>query len=341
LTATPNSVRPIIIGERINPSGNPKLAARLHAGDWDAVDEEARAQADAGADLLDVNGALPARNAASTARGAAPGSPPSAAIVSERGAPAAGSAERASLFEMIDRVERAADRPLVIDSRHPWILVEAAGRTKRVPILSSLTATREALERWLAELGRAHAPVVGLAIDERGVPATAEERFDCAARFVRAGLALGMPLAHLIVDCIALPASAARGRGGGEDSHAAACGASDADSRATPRDPIEADAIDAMLRANAATFDAMRLVASRLGAPLILGISNAAYGAATARERSRRAAAFLAAALDAGLDYAIVNPLDERIRSMLRAARRERGQVAPSQQTPAAEKEKE
>lgn len=267
--AAPERAKPIVVGERINPCGNPRLAARLAAGDWDAVDEEARAQAAAGADLLDVNGALPAAPAGES--------------------PAEGFAERASLFEMIDRAERAADLPLVIDSRHPWILVQAAERVRRPPILSSLAATREALGRWLPELARTGAPVVGLAIDERGVPAAAAERFACAESFVRSGLALGMPLEHLIVDCVALP--------GGEEPAAT----------------------------NVPALDAMRLVRTRLGAPLILGISNAAYGAPTAREHRRRAAAFLAAALDAGLDYAIVNPLDEKIRSMLRAARRERG----------------
>jgi len=269
--AAPERANPIVIGERINPCGNPRLAARLAAGDWDAVDEEARAQAAAGADLLDVNGALPAN----------------------------GGSEHASLFEMIDRAERAADLPLVIDSRHAWILVQAAERVRRPPILSSLAATREALERWLPELARTGAPVVGLAIDEGGVPAGAAERFACAESFVRAGLALGMPLEHLIVDCVALP--------GGEE-------------------PVAA---------NAPALDAMRLVSTRLGAPLILGISNVSHGAPTTREHRRRAAAFLVAALDAGLDYAIVNPLDEKIRSMLPAARRERGQAARSHERPA------
>lgn len=263
---------PVLVGERLNPSGNPRLAARLAAGDWDAIDDEARAQAAGGAEFLDVNGAL------------------------------AGARERDVLFEMIARAERAAPLPLVIDSRDAALVAEAAARTREPAIASSIPATRAALRDALPRLAGAVRGVVGLAMDDGGVPATAEGRFACAERFVLVGRALGVPLESLIVDCLAVP-----------------LGANAAGAEAPP---------GATIAANAAALGAMRLVAVRLGAPLILGVSNAAYGAPSAAERSRRACEFLAAALEAGLGYAIANPLDERIRSILRVAKRERGHDA-------------
>ncbi|MFN0151990.1 MAG: dihydropteroate synthase [bacterium] len=267
---------PVLIGERLNPSGNPRLAMRLAAGEWDALDDEARAQAAGGAEFLDVNGVL------------------------------GGARERDILFEMIERAERVAALPLVLDSRDAALLAEASARTRAPAILSSIPATRGALRDVLPRVAGSGRAIVGLAMGDDGVRGSAEERFACAERFVAAGLALGVPRESLIVDCLAMPLpprTAAQG--------------------ASAIAPLGATVV-----ANAAALGAMRLVAARLGAPLLLGISNAAYGAPNAAERSRRACEFLTAALAAGLDYAIANPLDERIRSILHAAKRDRGHVA-------------
>src|SRR5262245_39290228 len=198
--------RPLLVGDRLNAAGNPRLAARLAAGDWDAVGVEAKAQAAAGADALDVNGAL------------------------------AGADERRVLLEMLARVRAACSLPLSVDARDPALLLEACGEAGVRVIVNSLAASREAIDRWLPRLAGLGAPVIGLAMDESGVPAAAEGRFRCAARFVEAGASLGIPLAHLWVDCIALPAGA---------------------------DPVGT---------NAPALEAMRLVKERLGAPLVLGI---------------------------------------------------------------------
>jgi 5-methyltetrahydrofolate--homocysteine methyltransferase len=266
--------RPLLIGDRLNAAGNPRLAARLASGEWDAVGEEARAQAGAGAGALDVNGAL------------------------------AGADERRVLLEMIARVRAASPLPLSVDAADPALLLEACGVAGARVIVNSVTASRDAIERWLPRLAGLGAPVIGLAIDESGVPAAAEGRFRCAARFVEAGVALGIPLADLFVDCVALP--------GGTD-------------------PVGE---------NAPALEAMRLVKERLGAPLVLGVSNVAYsprgggagaGAGPAARNARPAnpaarprgacASFLAAALAAGLDAAIANPLDPEIQRVLRAVR--------------------
>jgi 5-methyltetrahydrofolate--homocysteine methyltransferase len=262
------------VGERLNPAGNPRLRARLVAGDWSAVDEEALAQEQAGADLLDVNGAL------------------------------AGASERETLLAMLARLGRCTHLPLVLDSRDPSLLAEARSRAPRVALLSSVTASAGGLERDLPALAPLGAPIVGLAMDDAGVPPTTEGRFACAERFVRAGRALGILGDRLVVDCLALP--------GG----------------------------DAPARANAPALGAMRLVRERLGVPLILGVSNAAFGAPSPAERRRRAAEMLDAALEAGLDYAIANPLDERIRSILRAAKRARARAGKPAEPPASQKER-
>ncbi len=263
--------RPILIGERLNAAGNARLAARLSAGEWGAIDEEARAQAEAGADALDVNGAL------------------------------AGADERATLLEMVSRARAACDLPLSIDTRDPALLVEACRAAAPRALANSLPATRDALERHLPSLARLGVPVVGLALDEAGVPPSSSGRLACAARFVAAARALGIPDARLLVDCLALP--------GGED-------------------PVAA---------NAETLAAMRAVKNRLGVPLILGISNVSYapapraigGQAPAAPRRTANAAFLAAALAAGLDVAIADPLDAEVQRAIRDARA-RGASAPA-----------
>jgi 5-methyltetrahydrofolate--homocysteine methyltransferase len=271
--------RPILIGERLNAAGNARLAARLAAGEWDAVGEEARAQAAAGADALDVNGAL------------------------------AGADERATLLEMVARARAACDLPLAVDTRDPGLLVEACRAAAPRALANSLPATRDALERHLPALARLGVPVVGLAMDEAGVPPSAGGRAACAARFVAAGRALGIPSDRLLVDCLARP--------GGDD-------------------PVSA---------NAETLAAMRLVKERLGTPLVLGISNVSFpSAAPAKGGSpapRRAAnlAFLAAALAAGLDAAIADPLDAAVRRAVAAARGGRSPAPPRASCSPSEKE--
>jgi 5-methyltetrahydrofolate--homocysteine methyltransferase len=256
----PGAARPLLVGERLNPSGNPRLAQRLLAGDLGAIDEEVRAQTDAGADLLDVNGALEGHD------------------------------ESDLLAEMIRRAEAASALPLVIDAREPERLLAAAALARRLTIVSSITAEPATLERFLPLAAGAGLAVVGLAMAGGSVPPSPHARLACAERFVGAGRACGLRDEQLIVDCLAQPGGA---------------------------DPIGA---------NAATFEAMRLVKAALGVPLILGISNVSYGAraagaASAAARRAANAAFLRAALAAGLDYAIANPLDPAIRAEIAAAR--------------------
>src|SRR5262245_36840080 len=132
--------RPLLVGDRLNAAGNPRLAARLAAGDWDAVGEEARAQADAGAGALDVNGALE------------------------------GADERRVLLEMLARVRAACSLPLSVDARDPALLLEACGAAGVRVIANSVAASRDAIDRWLPRLAGLGGPIIGLAMDEAGVP---------------------------------------------------------------------------------------------------------------------------------------------------------------------------
>ncbi len=252
--------RPVLIGERLNAAGNPRLAARLAAGEWAAVGEEARAQAAAGARVLDVCGAL------------------------------SGADERATLREMLARACAACDLPIAVDSRDPAVAIEALealAAARRPALFNSVPATRDGLERTLPRAAALVVPVVVLAMDEAGVPPSAEGRFACAERVVRAGRALAMPDAHLIIDCLAVPAPAGRAES------------------------------SSPLLANAVALDAMRLAKSRLGVSLVLGISNVSYGIAPSSARRAANAAFLREALAAGLDFAIADPLDPEIRRAL------------------------
>jgi len=236
-----------VIGERINPTGKKKLKAALREGDYDYVLGEAIAQAEAGADLLDVNAGLPEID------------------------------EPAVLRELVKRIQGVSGLPLQIDSSDP-VAIEAAVRAYAgKPLVNSVNGKAESLHAVLPIVAHYGCAVVGLTLDEDGIPPTAEGRFAIAENIVSAAVDYGIRCEDVYIDCLVMSASTNQAE------------------------------IGEILRA-------VRMVKERLGCRTVLGVSNVSFGLPA---RPIVNATFLAAAFAAGLDLPILNPLADRYREVV------------------------
>ncbi|MHB1134395.1 MAG: dihydropteroate synthase [Chloroflexota bacterium] len=228
----------VIIGERINPTGKKKLAAALQAGDWDYVRREAVRQVQAGAHVVDVNCGVP------------------------------GIDEPRVLREAVQAVMAAVDVPLSLDSSDPAALEAALSVYEGQALVNSVTGEERILEAVLP-LVKAHgAAVIGLCMNDEGIPTDAEGRLAIARKIVAAAEAHGIPRENLVIDCLAMTVGA---------DHTAA----------------------------ATTLAAIRRVSEELGVATCLGASNVSFGLP---DRVGINAIFLGMAIGAGLTSAIVDP---------------------------------
>lgn len=245
-----------VIGERINPTGKKKLKAALQAGDVDYLVAEAAAQQRAGADILDVNVGVP------------------------------GLDEPALLSQVTHALQATVPLPLQLDSSDPAAIEAAARGYAGRPMVNSVNGKADNLAAVLPVVARYGCTVVGLTLDENGIPPTAEERLAIAERIVAAAEARGIPREDLAIDCLVMAA-------------------------ATNQDEVRE-----ILRA-------VTLVKERLGVRTVLGVSNVSFGLPA---RSLVNSTFLAAAFGAGLDMPILNPLNARYRDTVATFRILNGQ---------------
>ena len=234
--------RVAVIGERINPTGKPKLKAALREGDLDYIIGEAVVQREHGADVLDVNVGLPELD------------------------------EPRVLAAAVEKLTATVTLPLVIDSSDP-VAIEAAVRSYAgKPLINSVNGKRESLDEVLPIAKKYGCAVIGLALDEKGIPSTAEGRFAIAKRIVEEACALGIPRTDVVIDCLTM-----------------ACATN------------QSEALE-ILRA-------ITLVKERLGVRTVLGVSNISFGLP---QRNMVNSTFLAAAFGCGLDMPILNPMSSR-----------------------------
>lgn len=245
-----------VIGERINPTGKKKLKAALQAGDVDYLVAEAAAQQRAGADILDVNVGVP------------------------------GLDEPALLSQVTRALQATVPLPLQLDSSDPAAIEAAARAYAGRPMVNSVNGKADNLAAVLPVVARYGCTVVGLTLDENGIPPTAEERLAIAERIVAAAEAHGIPREDVAIDCLVMAA-------------------------ATNQDEVRE-----ILRAVA-------LVKERLGVRTVLGVSNVSFGLPA---RPLVNSTFLAAAFGAGLDMPILNPLNARYRDTVATFRILNGQ---------------
>jgi len=230
------------IGERINPTGKPALKAELQAGSMTLVRTFAAQQQAAGADILDINVGV------------------------------AGIDEAAMLCSAVSAVSGAIPVPLALDTTNPEALEAALRAYPGKALVNSVTGEERSLSAVLPLVAHYGAAVVVLALDDNGIPDTAEGRLEIVrAVRDRARYQYGIPDSDLLVDSLVMAAAADK-------------------------------------NAPQVTFDTVRLVREELGLATVLGVSNVSHGLPN---RPQLNAAFLATAAGFGLDAAIVNPNEE------------------------------
>ena len=239
------------IGERLNPTGKKKLQEALRKGDIGFLANEAISQEQAGAQVLDVNVSLPELD------------------------------EPKIMAKIVRELQEVTGAPLQIDSADPAAIEAGLRVYNGKPIINSVNGKRDVMEKIFPLAKKYGALVVGLTLDENGIPPTAQGRLEIARKIRDTASRHGIPDEDLLIDCLVLTASAEQAK-------------------------------------VKETLLAIKLVKSELGLKTVLGVSNVSFGLP---ERELINAAFLAAALGAGLDAAIINPLSARYREILDAYR--------------------
>ncbi|MCC8076176.1 MAG: homocysteine S-methyltransferase family protein [Clostridiales bacterium] len=244
-----NGVR--VIGERINPTGKKRFQQALREYDLNYILERGIEQQDAGADILDVNVGLP------------------------------GLDEPKMMADVVKALQGVVSLPLQIDSSDPRAIEAGLRVCNGKAIVNSVNGKREVLDTVLPIVKKYGAGVVGLTMDENGIPQTAEARFAIAERILNAALSYGIPREDVYIDCLTLTVSAQQDQ-----------------------------AVE--------TLKAVRWVTERLGLHTVLGVSNISFGLP---DRIRITQSFLTQAMYCGLDLPIVNPNQAQIMDTIAAYR--------------------
>lgn len=230
----------VIIGERINPTGKPKLKAALRENNFDYICDEAVAQQNAGADVLDVNVGISEID------------------------------EVAVLSQAVSRVQQVSTLPLQIDTSDIAALEKALRVYVGKPLINSVNGSEESMSTVLPLAAKYGAMVVGLTLDEKGIPETAAERIEIAKRIIDRAAHYGIDKSDIIIDPLTMTISTA-------------------ENGALP------------------TLDALRILRDELGIHSVLGVSNISFGLPN---REKINSAFFSLAMQNGLSAGIVNPLN-------------------------------
>lgn len=239
------------IGERINPTGKKRLQQALLAGDLDYITTLALQQKDAGAAILDVNVGYP------------------------------GVDEAAMLPRVVKHLQAVVDLPLQLDSVKPEALEAALRVYNGKPAVNSVNGDPKVCARILPLAKKYGASVVGLTMDETGLPKTCDERFALASRILNAARAEGIADEDVWIDCLTMTVSAQQNQ-----------------------------AVE--------TLNAVRRVTEELHLQTVLGVSNISFGLPN---RLLMTQTFLVQAMKAGLSLPIINPNQLEIMDAIAAHR--------------------
>lgn len=243
--------RPVIIGERINPTGKKKFKEALRGGDVDYIVNEAFKQRDAGAHILDVNVGLPEID------------------------------ECDMMERAVKAISAAVDLPLQIDSSDPEVIERALRIYNGKPMVNSVNGKRESLDAILPIVAKYGGVLVGLCLDESGIPAKAEERVAIAKKIAGEAAEYGIKKCELVMDALTLT-------------------------------------ISAQQKESAETVKALHAIKTELGIKTVLGVSNISFGLP---RREIVNGTFFALALYNGLDACIINPCADSMMNTYRAYR--------------------
>lgn len=242
---------PKMIGERINPTARKKLAQALRDGDYEMIEHDAEAQVQAGAHILDVN-------------------------VGTHGID-----EVQVMADIVTLLQQSVSVPLCLDSTTPAVLEQGLKTYHGKALINSVNGEAASLANILPLAKRYGAAVVGLTLDETGIPATAEERLEIAKRIIDACAQYGIPQQDIYIDSLVMTV--------GTD-----------------------------VRAPQETLRTMKLIAEHYpNVNLLLGVSNVSHGLPN---RAKINSAFLAMAIGNGLDLSIINPMDEMMKNAWQSA---------------------
>ena len=169
---------PLLIGERINPTGKKRFKQALLEGDMDYILNEGLGQAEAGAHILDVNVGLP------------------------------GIDEPALLTEAVCRLQEVCDLPLQIDTADPAAMERALRRYNGKPLINSVTGKAESMAAVFPLVKKYGGVVIALTLDEAGIPATAEGRVAIAKRILATAATYGIPKKDIVFDTLTMTVSA-------------------------------------------------------------------------------------------------------------------------------------
>ena len=236
-----NGVR--VVGERLNPTGKKRFQEALLNHEMEYICKVAIEEEESGADILDINVGVPGGN------------------------------EVALMIEAVKAVQSVVNIPLQIDSSNPEAIEAGLRVYNGRAIVNSVNAEDERLDLILPIVKKYGAAVIGLALNENGIPTTAQERVDNAKHILDKALEYGLKKEDVIIDCLTLTVSAQQDQA-------------------------------------KETLEAVRRVTKDLGLHTTLGVSNISFGLPA---RSHITENFLIQAMYAGLDLPIVNPNIEGI----------------------------
>lgn len=173
----------VLIGERINPTGRNRLSQALKEDNLDVVCSEARAQVQAGADILDVNVNV------------------------------FGVDEVALLPQAVRAVMSTEEVPLCLDSPNPKALQAALKVYQGKPLINSVSGEEKSLTNVLPLVKEYGAAIIGLLQDDEGIPKNPERRVAIAHKIVNRATAAGIPREDIVIDCLTLAVGADPGSG--------------------------------------------------------------------------------------------------------------------------------
>jgi len=229
----------VIIGEKINPTGRKKLAAAFKEEDFEYVRELARKQVAAGADILDINVGVP------------------------------GVDEDKLLPRVAKIVTETVDVPICLDSANSDALEAALSILPGRPLVNSVNGEEVSLEAVLPVIKEFDVPVIGLVMDDEGIPEDADSRLKVADKIIERAVKLGIPAEDIVIDPLVLTV--------GSDSNA-----------------------------GVATIETIRQVKEKIGSNINLGASNVSFGLPGRHTINQ---AFLALTMGLGATCAITDPM--------------------------------
>ena len=244
-----------VCGERINPTGKKKFKEAIVNEDFDYVYKEAIKQEEAGADLLDVNLGVPKTD------------------------------DVANMKKVVTQLGEITGLPLQIDSSNPAAIEAGCRYCNGVPLINSVNGNADNMAVIFPIAKKYGAVLLGLTMDDNGIPQTAEERFAIAERIVNEAERHGIPRHRMIIDTLTLTCSA--------------------------QQPLVKE-----------TLRALRMVTDRLGVRTALGVSNVSFGMPN---RELINSSFLLMALENGLTMPIINPCNATMMNAILAYRALKG----------------